>query len=64
MAAFLRGRGQILLDFTVDTTYVHPMNFLAPGSRDMFDGNNKAVNYLFRVVSIQIRSGAYGEPGL
>jgi hypothetical protein len=24
------------------------MNFLAPGSRDMFDANNKAVNYLYR----------------
>jgi hypothetical protein len=23
------------------------MNFLAPGSRDMFDANNKAVDYLF-----------------
>jgi hypothetical protein len=23
------------------------MNFLAPGSRDMFDANNKAVNYLY-----------------
>jgi hypothetical protein len=64
MAAFLRGKGQILWDVTVDTTYVHLMNFLAPGSRDMFDTNNKAVDYLFRVVSIQIRSGAYGELGL
>jgi hypothetical protein len=26
------------------------MNFLAPGSRDMFDANNKAVDYLFRVL--------------
>jgi hypothetical protein len=48
MAAFLRGKGQILWDVTVDTTYVHLMNFLAPGSRDMFDANNKAVDYLFR----------------
>jgi hypothetical protein len=24
------------------------MNFLAPGSRDMFDANNKEVNYLYR----------------
>jgi hypothetical protein len=47
MAAFLRGKGQILCDVTVDTTYVHSMNFLAPGSRDMFDANNKAVDYLF-----------------
>jgi hypothetical protein len=48
MAAFLRGKGQILWDVTLDTTYVHLMNFLAPGSRDMFDANNKAVDYLFR----------------
>jgi hypothetical protein len=47
MAAFLRGKGQILWDVTVDNGYVQPMNFLAPGSRDMFDANNKAVDYLF-----------------
>jgi hypothetical protein len=32
----------------VDTTYVCLANFLAPGSRDMFDANNKAVDYLYR----------------
>jgi hypothetical protein len=48
MAAFLRGKGQILWDVTVDTGYVQPMNFFAPGSRDMFDANNKVVDYLFR----------------
>jgi hypothetical protein len=31
----------------VDTGYVQPMNFLAPGSRGMFDANNKVVDYLF-----------------
>jgi hypothetical protein len=50
MAAFLRRKGQILWDVTMDTTYVHPMNFLAPGSRDMFDANNKAVDYLFHAL--------------
>jgi hypothetical protein len=50
MAALLRGKGQILWDVTVDTGYVQPMNFLAPGSRDMFDANNKAVDYLFRAL--------------
>jgi hypothetical protein len=50
MAALLLGKGQILWDVTVDTGYVQPMNFLAPGSRDMFDTNNKAVNYLFRAL--------------
>jgi hypothetical protein len=47
MATFLRGKGQILWDVTVNTTYVHPVNFLDPGSRDMFDANNKAVDYLY-----------------
>jgi hypothetical protein len=48
IAAFLRGKGQILWDVTVDTGYFQPMNFLARGSRDMFNANNKAVDYLFR----------------
>jgi hypothetical protein len=34
----------------VDTGYVQPMDFLALGSRDMFDANNKAVDYLFRAL--------------
>jgi hypothetical protein len=50
MAAFLRGKGQILWDVTVDDGYVQPMNFLALGLRDMFDANNKAVDYLFRAL--------------
>jgi hypothetical protein len=43
MAVLLRGKGQILWDVTVDTGYFQPMNFLTPGTRDMFDANNKAV---------------------
>jgi hypothetical protein len=50
MAAFVRGRGQILWDVTVNTTYVYLVNFLAPGSRDMFDANNKVVDYLYRAL--------------
>jgi hypothetical protein len=50
MDAFLRGKGQILWDVTVDTTYVQSMNFLVLGSRDMFDANNKAVDYLFHAL--------------
>jgi hypothetical protein len=48
IATFLRDKGQILWDVTVNTAYVHPLKFLAPGSRDMFDANNKAVDYLYR----------------
>jgi hypothetical protein len=50
MVAFLHGKRQILWDVTVDTGYVQPMNFLAPGSGDMFDANNKAIDYLFRAL--------------
>jgi hypothetical protein len=50
MGAFLRRKGQILWDVTVDTGYVQPMDFLAPGSRDRFDANNKAVDYLFHAL--------------
>jgi hypothetical protein len=35
MAAFLCGKGQVLWDVTMNTAYVHSINFLAPGSRDM-----------------------------
>jgi hypothetical protein len=50
IVAFLRGKGKILWDVTVDTGYVQLMNFLAPGSRDMLDANNKEVDYLFRAL--------------
>jgi hypothetical protein len=50
MAAFLCGKRPNLWDVTVDTGYVQPMNFLAPGSRDMVNTNNKAVDYLFRAL--------------
>jgi hypothetical protein len=50
MAAFLRDKGQILCDVTVNTAYVHAVNFLAPGSRDMFNANNKAIDYLYRAL--------------
>jgi hypothetical protein len=50
MAVFLRGKGPILWDVTVDTGYVQLMDFLDPGSRNMFDANNKTVDYLFRAL--------------
>jgi hypothetical protein len=34
----------------MNTAYVHLINFLAPISRDMFDANNKAVDYLYRAL--------------
>jgi hypothetical protein len=37
-------------DVTLNTTYVHLVNFLAPGSRDMFDTNNNVVDYLCRAL--------------
>jgi hypothetical protein len=46
MATFLRGKGQILWDVTVNAAYVHSINFLTPRSRDMHDANKKAVDYL------------------
>jgi hypothetical protein len=49
-SAFLRRNGQILWDVMTDTNYVRPVNFLAPGSRDMHDAKNKVVNYLFRAL--------------
>jgi hypothetical protein len=50
MATSLRRKGQILWDVMVDTGYVQLMNFLALGLRDMFDANNKAVDYLYRAL--------------
>jgi hypothetical protein len=50
MTAFLRGKGQILWDVTVNTAYVHPMSFHPLGSRDMFDTNNKVVDCLYRAL--------------
>jgi hypothetical protein len=47
MTAFLSGKGQIPWAVTVNTSYIHPLNFLAPGSRDIIDANNKAVDYLY-----------------
>jgi hypothetical protein len=50
MVAFLCDKGQILWDVTVNTAYVQSMNFLAPGSRDMFHADNKAVDYLYHAL--------------
>jgi hypothetical protein len=55
MAVFLRRKGQIFWDVTVDTGYVLPMNFLALGSRDMFDTNNKRLDTCF-VLCVNLNS--------
>jgi hypothetical protein len=55
MAALLQDKGQILWDVTVNTAYVHPLNFLAPGSRDMFDANNKTV------LCVNLTSNGFGQ---
>jgi hypothetical protein len=55
MDAFLHGKGQILRDVIVNTSYVHMINFLAPGSRDMHDTNKKAANYCVNPNSIGFR---------
>jgi hypothetical protein len=55
MAVFLHGKGRILWDVTVDTGYVQPMNFLAPGSRDMFDTYNKRSTTCF-VLCVSLNS--------
>jgi hypothetical protein len=50
MAVFIRSKGQLLWDVTGNTFYVHPVNFLAPRSRDMHDANNKVADYLFHAL--------------
>jgi hypothetical protein len=47
MAVFLRGKGQILWDVTVDATYVCLVNFLAPGSSDMHDTTTRWLTTCF-----------------
>jgi hypothetical protein len=47
MDAFLRGKGQILRDVTVDKGYVQLMIFLAPGLRDMFDAKIRRLTTCF-----------------
>jgi hypothetical protein len=50
MSTFLHGKGQLLWDVTKNTAYVHTINFLAPGPRDLHNANNRAVDYLFRAL--------------
>ena len=61
MGAFLRGKGQLLWDVTIDTPYVIPNNFLLPGSRDKFEANAKAVDYLYRSLNANEFNRVLGE---
>jgi hypothetical protein len=50
MSTFIHGKGHILSDVIENQAYVHPINFLDLGSRDMHDANNKAVDYSIRAL--------------
>jgi hypothetical protein len=60
MAAFLRGKGQILWDVTVNTAYVPLLNFFALESRDMFDANNKA-STTCTILCVNPNSNGFGQ---
>jgi hypothetical protein len=60
MTVFLHGKGQLLWDVTIDTSYVHPNTFLA-ALRDVFDANSKAVDYLFRALCASEFDQVFGE---
>ncbi|EFE88092.1 hypothetical protein BIFBRE_05060 [Bifidobacterium breve DSM 20213 = JCM 1192] len=61
MGAFLRGKGKLCWDVTVDPTYVTPTNLDAPGAKDKFEANAKAVDYLFRALSTEEFERVMGE---
>jgi hypothetical protein len=46
---------------TEDVNYVCPENFLLPGSRDMWDANNKVIDYLYRALCASEFNRVYGE---
>lgn len=59
--AFLHGKGQLIWDVTQNADYVPPDNFLLPGSRDMYEANSKAIDYLFRALYATEFNRVYGE---
>jgi hypothetical protein len=61
MAVILHGRGLLLWDETIDTSYVRPNTFLALGSRDMCHANNKTVDYLYCALCASEFDRVYGE---
>ena len=61
MGAFLRGKGKLLWDVTIDTNYVIPDNFLLPRSSDMFEANSKTLDYLYRALCASEFDRVFGE---
>ena len=61
MSAFLRGKEQLLWDVTIDTNYSIPESFLLPSSRDLFEANNKAVDFLYRAICEHEFHRVFGE---
>jgi hypothetical protein len=51
----------MIWDVLIDTSYVRPDTFLAAGSGDMYDPNNKAVDYLFRALCASEFDRVFGE---
>jgi hypothetical protein len=57
----LRGKRRLLWDVRIHTSFVHPNTFLVPGSRHMFDTNNKAVDYFFLALCASEFDQVFGE---
>jgi len=51
----------LLWDVTIDENYVTPLNLEAPGAKDKFEANAKAVDYLFRALSPDEFESVLGE---
>ena len=47
MGAFMRGKGKLLWDVTIDENYVTPPDLEAPGAKEKYEANTRAVDYLF-----------------
>ena len=61
MGAFLRGKGKLLWDVTIDEQYVNPTNLDAQIAKDKFEANAKAVDYLYRALSPEEFDRVLGE---
>ena len=61
MCAFLRGKGQLLWDVTIDENYVTPLVLTAPGAKEKVEANARAVDYLFRALCLEEFERVVGE---